>query len=235
MCFLLLSLVTCPDADHSQESRHELDPCGPSSQRRVGVRSSGGSPCNCFCASRLTRLLLLVLQYVALSRVVSLQGLSLSGPALSAQGVKAHPDVLRFYRALLSSAASNSTTKRRKVSSPQPLSQAMGQAFVAPSPGSSMLPDSPGGGDSEGSTMSAVWKVQEGSRHLPISLVDSDDDDVQTRERLWLELRAPYQSILGGVSLMEFQNLSEMALDSFISTAGVPLSKRGKFRMLHKG
>ena len=63
----------------------------------------------------------------------------------------------------------------------------------------------------------------------------SDVIGQQARERLWLELGAPYQSVLDGMTLMEFQNLSERDVDDFISEANVPVSRRGKFRMLHKG
>ena len=57
----------------------------------------------------------------------------------------------------------------------------------------------------------------------------------EKRERQWAELSGPYQGVLDGMTLREFQAVSESDVNDFIKEASVPFNRRGKFKLLHRG
>ena len=57
----------------------------------------------------------------------------------------------------------------------------------------------------------------------------------EKRERQWAELSGPYQGVLDGMTLAEFQAVEKHELDVFFKEANVPFRTMGKFRLLHKG
>ena len=57
----------------------------------------------------------------------------------------------------------------------------------------------------------------------------------ENQERQWAELSGPYQGVLDGMTLAEFQAVEKHELDVFFKEANVLFRTMGKFRLLHKG
>jgi hypothetical protein len=58
-------------------------------------------------------------------------------------------------------------------------------------------------------------------------------EEWEERKRQWAELSEPYQGLLDGMSLVEFQALVEEDVSELFKEIGLPASKRGKYRLLH--